>query len=143
MWRVAWQQEGVQIRGKGRYRQMLPLNSLPSIRIIWLGSAVSCIAFCPLNHLETWLCLPQPWCNSSLIPGTTSIGSLAAIPMTLSMQSFPSASALPALLGRHVAQSMPIVLQKQRLEWLFGTAEAPSAPRLCPVGKSAPYVIHT
>lgn len=118
---------GVQIRSKGRYRQMLPPSSIPSIWINWFGSMVSCIAFCPLSHLETWLCLSQPYWYCSLILGTASTGSLAGIPMALSMQDFTSASPLT-------------VLQKQRLECLFGAAEAQWAPHLRPIGKNAPYI---
>lgn len=116
----------------------LPPYTIPSTWINWFGSEVSCTAFCPLNHLEIWLCLLQPWWYPSLIPGTTSTGSLAAIPMALSTLDFTSASSLWALLDWHVAQRTLIVLQKQRLEWLFGAAEAQSAPHLCPVGKNAP-----
>lgn len=113
----------MQIRSTGSYRQMLPPNSVPSIWINWFEFVVSCIAFCPQNHLEIWLCLPQPYWYCSLIAGTTTTGSLAAIPMmALSIQGFTSTSPL-------------IVLQQQRLERLFGAAEAQSAPHLCPVGK--------
>lgn len=102
----------VQIRSKGRYRQMLPpISTHIHIWINWFGSMVSCIAFCPLSHLETRLCLSQTYWYCSLIPDTISTGSLAAIPIALSMQGFTSAFPLT-------------VLQKRRLEWLFGAAEA-------------------
>lgn len=67
-----------------------------------------CIAVCPLIHLVTWL--PEPWSYSSFIPSTTSISSLSAIPMALSIQGFPTPSPIWA-------------------------AEAQSATYLCPAGK--------
>lgn len=116
VWRVAWREEELQIRSKGRYRQMVPSNSLTSIQIRWFESVVSCLAVCPLIHLETWLLLPQPWSYSSLIPGTTSIGSLAAIPMALSVQGFPPPSPPWVLLGQRVAQSILVLPAEGALE---------------------------
>lgn len=83
---------------------MLPPNSLTSIHIWWLRSAVSCTAFCPLIHLKTWLLIPQPWSHSSLIPSIIATGFLAAIPLALTVQGFPSPFPVWALQGQCVAQ---------------------------------------
>lgn len=85
---------------------------------------IHCIAVCPLIHLATWLLL-QPWSYSSLIPSTTSISSLSAIPMALSMQGFPTPSPV-------WAQSKPHI-----------SVEAQSATYLCPVGENAPCITCT